>query len=117
MYTDLPAPVVNIAGPPGIFREGTAGDDFNLMCIVTVVEYLIVEPTVQWSGGSVGSGNGVMVGDTTHSGVMSMKTLRFSPLCTSHTGAYNCQAIINIPLINEKATKALAYVRVDSRSE
>ena len=107
---------MNIAGSPGIYREGTAGEDFNLICIVTVVQYLTVEPTVQWSGGSVGSGNGVMVGDTTHSGVMSMRTLTFSPLCTSHQRLYNCQATINITLINEKAAKAIAYVRVNSPS-
>ena len=87
-----------------------------MTCIVTVVEYLTVEPTVQWSGGSVGSGNGVMVGDTTHSGVMSMKTLTFSPLCTSHEGDYICQATVNTTLINEKSN-ALAVVRVVSLSE
>ena len=70
-----------------------------LTCNVKVVDYLTVEPTVQWSGGSVGSGNGVMVGNTTHSGVMSMKTLTFSPICTSHQTPYYCQAIINIPSI------------------
>ena len=106
---------MNIGGLPVIYRTG--GEDFNLTCIVTVVEYLTVEPTVQWSGGSVGSGNGVMVGDTTHSGVMSMKTLTFSPLCTSHQGAYICQSTINTTLINEKTDKAFAYVIVHSPSE
>ena len=117
IYTDLPAPVVNIGGSPVIDRTG--GEDFNLTCIVTVVEYLIVEPTVQWSGGSVGSGNGVMVGDTvtTHSGVMSMRTLTFSPLCTSHEGDYFCRATINTSLINEKTDLAFAYVIVHSPSE
>ena len=76
-----------------------------LMCNVKVVEYLIVEPTVQWNGGSVGSGNGVMVGDTTHSGVMSMRTLTFSPICTSHQGTYSCQAITNITSIGLMKTK------------
>ena len=71
-----------------------------LTCNVTVVEYLTVKPTVQWSGGSVGSGNGVMVGDTTHSGVMSMRTLTFSPRCTSHRALYTCQADSNIPSID-----------------
>ena len=88
-----------------------------MTCIVTVVEYPIVEPTVQWSGGSVGSGNGVMVGDTTHSGVMSMRTLTFSPLCTSHQGDYICQATINTTLINEITAEALTHVRVRSPSE
>ena len=77
----------------------TAGSDLVLTCNVTVVHHLTVTPTLQWSGGSVGSGNGVMVGDTTHSGVMSMKTLTFSTLCTSHQANYSCQAIINISSI------------------
>ena len=71
---------------------------------MTVVEHLTVKPTVQWSGGSVGSGNGVMVGDTTHSGVMSMKTLTFSPLRTSHTALYYCEAIINVSMIMLRKT-------------
>ena len=84
---------MTISGPSIV----TAGEDVVLTCNVKVVEYLTVKPTVQWSGGSVGSGNGVMVGDTTHSGVMSMRTLTFSPICTSHLGTYSCKAIINIP--------------------
>ena len=75
-----------------------------LTCNVKVVDYLTVEPTVQWSGGSVGSENGVMVGDTTHSGVMSMKTLTFSPLRTSHRARYYCEGIINVPMIMLRKT-------------
>ena len=110
---------MNIAGSTGIFYDGAGGEDFNLTCIVTVVEYLTVEPTVQWSDheGSVGSGNGVMAGDTTHSGVISMKNLTFSPLCPSHQGVYICQTTINIKRINEKTSEALAVVRVVSPSE
>ena len=87
-------------------HNDTAGNDLILTCTVKVVEYLTVEPTVQWSGGSVGSGNGVMVADTTHSGVMSMKTLTFSPLRTSHGSRYTCQADINIPSIHLRKTKS-----------
>ena len=108
IYTDLPEPIVTIGGHSATIREGTVGEDFNLTCIVTVVEYLTVKPTVKWSAGSV---SGVMVGDTTHSGVMSMKTLTFSPLCPSHQMAYICQATINIPLINIQANK---YIIIDA---
>ena len=93
--SDLPVPTVNITNITIV----TAGDDLKWICIVRVVEYLTVEPTVQWSGGSVGSGNGVIVGDTTHSGVMSMRTLIFSPLRSSHTARYYCEGIINVPMI------------------
>ena len=88
-----------------------------LTCIVTVTDYLTVEPTVQWSGGSVGSENGVMVGDTTHSGVMSMRTLTFSPLRTSHTALYICQADINIPPIDLRKDSYIQYILlIESKS-
>ena len=99
-FPALPVPTVNITN----ITVGIAGDDLNWTCSVTVVEHLTVRPTVQWSGGSVGSGNGVMVGDTTHSGVMSMRTLTFSPLRTSHGGRYFCEGIINVPMIMLRKT-------------
>ena len=99
---DLPNPVVTITGMNNV----TAGNDLILTCTVKVKHFLIVKPTVHWSGRSVGSGNGVMVGDTTHSGVMSMRTLTFSPLRTSHGSLYTCQADINIPSIDLRKTKS-----------
>ena len=104
---------MTISGP-SIF---IAGKDVVLTCNVKVVEYLTVEPTVQWSGGSVGSGNGVMVGVTTHSGVMSMRTLTFSPLRTSHIVLYICKADINIPSINLRKDSYFQYILlVESKS-
>ena len=93
---DLPDPVVTISGP----TIGMAGAEFQLTCSVSVVEYLITQPTVQWSGGSVDSGDGVTESDTTVSGVTSMRTLTFSSLHTSHGAEYTCQADINIPAIS-----------------
>ena len=69
---------------------------------MTVVENLIVEPTVQWIGGSVGSA-GVTESATTVSGVTST-SLTFSPLLTSHGAQYACQATINISSINVTKT-------------
>ena len=86
---------MTIFGP----TTGMAGEQFQLTSSVSVVEYLITHPTVQWSGGSVDSGNGVTESDTTVSGVTSMRTLTFSPLHTSHGAEYTCQADINIPSI------------------
>ena len=77
-----------------------AGRYFLLTCHVSVVEHLINKPSVQWSGGSVGSGNGVTESDTTHIEVRSTRTLTFSPLHTSHGAKYFCKANINIPSIN-----------------
>ena len=91
---------MTISGP----ITGTAGEEFQLTCSVSVVEHLIAQPTVQWSGGSVDSGNGVTQSDTTHSGVMSMRTLTFSRLRTSHGAQYTCQANINISSISVMKT-------------
>ena len=64
----------------------------------------------------MGSGNGVMVGNTTHSGVMSMRTLTFSPLRTSHGSRYTCQGDINIPSIDlKKTTSEIRSVVVESK--
>ena len=76
----------------------TAGGDLVLTCTVTVEEHLVVQPTVEWSGGSVGSGS-VSVDDTTRDGATSTRQIAFSPLRTSHRGQYVCQADIDIPSI------------------
>ena len=80
--------------------DGLAGDDLSLTCIVTVVEYLTVVPTVQWSGGSVRLEDGVTESETSHDGVNNMRTLIFSPLHTSHGAEYSCQVEIRISSIS-----------------
>ena len=97
LSTDLTVPNVTITTLPS---TSIAGQNFLLTCHVSVVEHLIVKPTVRWSGGSVGLGNGVTQSDTTYSGVMSMRNLTFSPLRTSHGARYLCQANISILSIN-----------------
>ena len=94
---------MNITGSSNIFHAVTGKEDFNLTCIVTVVVYLTVEPTVQWSGGSVWQWE--WCDGVKH---YSQWTLTFSPLRTLHTKAYTCQATINIA----KAANAAAYVTV-----
>ena len=69
-----------------------------LTCTVTVEEHLVVQPTVEWSGGSVGSGS-VSVDDITRDGATSTRQITFSSLRTSHGGQYVCQADIDIPSI------------------
>ena len=56
---DLPDPVVVISPDPA---TATAEGDLVLTCTVTVEEHLVVQPTVEWSRGSVGS-ESVSVGD------------------------------------------------------
>ena len=80
--------------------SGTAGEELVLTCTVTVMEHLTVTPTVQWSGGSVGSSASVTQDETTPNGVTSIRTLTFTPLSTSHGAEYTCQAEIGIPTIS-----------------
>ena len=92
---DLPDPVVAVTGP----TTGVAGGSLQLTCSVSVVEYLVADPTVQWSGGSVGSED-VTESDTATSGVMSERNVTFSPLHTSHGAQYTCQAEVGISSIS-----------------
>ena len=71
-----------------------------LTCTVRVVEHLISIPSVEWSGGSVGREDGVVESNTTHDGVVIVKTLTFNPLHTSHGAQYTCMARINDQSIN-----------------
>ena len=96
---DLPAPLVTISGP----FFGRAGKDLELICGVRVVEHLIAQNIdiihVEWSGGSLGSGNGVME-HITHNGSYISNVLIFNPLLPSHGARYTCQARINISSID-----------------
>ena len=93
LLLDLPDPEVNISGP----TIAMAGEQLMLTCTVRVVEHLISVPSVEWSGGSVGMGNGVIESNTTHNGVI---TLTFNPLQTSHGALYTCMADIIDQSIN-----------------
>ena len=92
MYSppDLPDPIVAITGP----GTGVAGGSLQLTCSVSVEEHLVAEPTVQWSGGSVGSVD-VTESAVPH-GVRSERNVTFNPLRTSHRAVYTCQANVRI---------------------
>ena len=87
---------MTISGP----TNATAGEQLVLTCTVRVVEHLISVPSVEWSGGSVGRGDGVIESNTTQNGVISKKTLMFNPLHTSHGALYTCMANITDQSIN-----------------
>ena len=73
----------------------------SLTCTVTVVEYLIVCPQVEWipPDGSVISsdGNPSVGGAPVVSGTLSTCNITFTSLHTSHAGRYTCWAYLNIP--------------------
>ena len=87
---DLPDPMVTITPTTGV-----AGESLQLTCSMSVVEFLVAEPTIQWSGGSVDSED-VTESATATSGVTSERNVTFSPLRTSHGAQYTCQAEVNI---------------------
>ena len=95
--TALPAPDVVITSS----GDATAGQPYTLTCTATVIENLVVPPTVEWLIGrqSVSNGDGIIVEPTEVSEVNSSRVLRISTLRSSHGGQYTCRARINIPSI------------------
>ena len=94
---DLPDPNVNLSTAIGI-----AGEAIELICTVTTVEYLSESAilNVTWSGGSVGSSGVTQSEVRSISDTVSMSTLMFSHLSTSHGAEYSCQAVIDIRALN-----------------
>ena len=88
----LPAPEVMITTE----GDSTAGQQYTLTCTVTVVENLVVEPGVEWSGGRTPSG----VGSVRRDGATFTLTLTFNPLRTSDGGQYTCTASVNVSEIS-----------------
>ena len=77
----------------------TAGEEYQLICTVEVVEELVVQPTVAWldpTDQPVSQPN-ITVGIAQRNGVnTTLLALTFNPLRTSHMGQYTCQAIVNV---------------------
>ena len=85
-----PAVIITSEGDP------TAGNTYTLVCRVSVVKGLVVDPDVVWldSNRMTVSGLDVAVGRTSIEGSVVTRNLTFSPLHTSHGGEYTCQASI-----------------------
>ena len=76
--------------------EGTADDEIQLTCNVTLVEGLVVRPSLYWTGVGVGDSAVTESETVILSDTWSKRNLTFSPLKTSHGGRYECAAIIFI---------------------
>ena len=85
-----------------------AGQFLSLTCRVDVVEYLTVDPQVEWRqpDGSVvtNTGNPSIRDSVEVMGRISILNESFSPLLTSHAGEYQCRAFIAIPVLNQTYT-------------
>ena len=73
--------------------EGTADNEIQLTCNVTLVEGLVVRPSVKWSGVGVEDNNVTESETVIISDTWSKRNLTFSPLKTSHGGWYRCTSI------------------------
>ena len=82
-----------------------AGQPLFFTCTITVVEYLIVSPQVEWISpdGSVISsdGNPSAGGAPVVSGTLSTRNITFSCLHTSHAGQYTCWAYLMVPNLTQ----------------
>ena len=77
----------------------TAGEEYQLICTVEVVEGLVVQPAVAWLDPTdqPASKPNITVGTAQRNGInTTLLALTFNPLRTSHMGQYTCQAIVNI---------------------
>ena len=74
----------------------TSGQSSTLTCKVAVVEYLVVEPAVQWT-----DSNGQEVGGVSNTiGTVTTSELTFTELATSQAGPYTCRGRINVPSVD-----------------
>lgn len=90
MLTDAAEPAITIS-PDG---PTTVGMDVVLQCIVTVVEGLVVAPTVEWV---LYPGNATISENTTTDGSMYQRDIEFNPLQALHGGLYVCSTSVSIP--------------------
>ena len=84
--------------------EPTAGNTYTLVCRVSLVEGLVVDPnpSVVWldSSGRTVSGVNITAGRTSIEGSVITRNLTFKFLRTSHGGKYTCQASISVSRIS-----------------
>ena len=96
----------------------TAGQAHILTCTATVVENLVVVPTLEWldTDRNIVGDNSITVAPPVTTGINTTLTLTFDPLHTSHGGRYTCRATINIPVISIVNSSEVSDVLVQSKS-
>ena len=110
-FPGLVAPVVVVTSK----GDPTAGNTYTLVCQVSVVEGLVVDPDVVWldSNGTTVSGLDITVGEPNIEGSVVTRNLTFSPLHTSHGGNYTCRASISVFSISLSSSN-LTHIVVQS---
>ena len=100
--------------------DTTAGGSYSLQCSVSVVELLVVAPSVEWLGpsGSAASAEDLTVDATmVTSGRNTTRSIAFAPLHTSHAQEYTCRAPVTIDSISidDLSSSSTEGVSVDSK--
>ncbi len=99
----------------GDTSPATAGSTRTLSCVTSVVEGLVVDPSVTWmhsDGSVVLSGEQIAVGSPEVMSNTTTLTLTFTPLHTSHGGEYVCLASITIKEVSIEGLSSTAAVNV-----
>ena len=98
----------------------TAGDTLTITCTATVIEGLVVSPSLQWlapdNSAISTTGNPSLTGEPVVTGVESIVAVRFMPLRTSQGGSYSCMASITIPGFPPVQSMETTQVIVQSES-
>ena len=100
--------------------DTTAGGSYSLQCSVSVVELLVVAPSVEWldPAGRVASAEDLTVDATpVTAGRTTTRSIAFAPLHTSHAQEYTCRAAITIDSISidDLSSSTTEGVSVDSK--
>ena len=95
--------------------DPTAGNTYTVVCQVSVVEGLVVDPDVVWldSNGTTVSGLDITVGGPSIEGSVVTRNLIFSPLHTSHGRDYTCRSSISVSSISLSSSN-LTHITVRS---
>ena len=112
---ELPSPGISVTG--ALVAE--AGQPVSLTCVATVVEYLIVSPTLQWmrlNGSILEEGQNPSAGSSPLvSGTNSTLKASFNPLLASHGGQYLCTASINVSGVPVTSNNTGTSISVQSK--
>ncbi len=99
----------------GDTSPATAGSTRTLSCVTSVVEGLVVNPSVTWmysDGNVVLGGEEIAVESPEVMSNTTTLTLTFSPLLTSHGGEFVCLASITIKEVSIEDLSSTAAVTV-----
>ena len=114
LHPALPNPDVSVTLPPVTL----AGSPLSLTCNVSVVEFLVMKPSVEWLGPNdspiSSDGNPSVIARPFVSGTLATYVVQFSSLRTSHVGQYSCHANLTIPNITSLSNMAITNVTVQS---